>query len=104
MLKIKAKCKDNSVFWEVLDGRYPEASEQLRKQLRDEIWNSNGEGWKGLALGACATIQGVQELLSKIDGLMRSFKDMEQAVEDKTKDEGEADKDGSKGREIVVLD
>ncbi|GAD98631.1 mediator of RNA polymerase II transcription subunit 14 [Paecilomyces variotii No. 5] len=58
------------ITWILRDARTPQEKStpgQLESKLRERIYNSQGDGWKGLGTGAVADIQKVGNLLSELD-------------------------------------
>jgi mediator of RNA polymerase II transcription subunit 14 len=45
----------------------------LEEELRDIIYNSKGDGWKGLDKGAIADAEKVGNLISVLDGIMKAY-------------------------------
>ncbi|KAJ9357254.1 mediator complex subunit MED14-domain-containing protein [Paecilomyces variotii] len=58
------------IAWILRDARTAQEKSnpgQLESKLRERIYNSQGEGWKGLGTGAVADVQKVGNLLSELD-------------------------------------
>lgn len=58
------------ISWVLRDARTPQEKSnpgQLESKLRERLYNSQGDGWKGLGTGAVADVQKVGNLLSELD-------------------------------------
>ncbi|KAF2001091.1 MED14-domain-containing protein [Amniculicola lignicola CBS 123094] len=84
---IRARMKDDKAFWHIEDNdrKVPdlrpkaEASPthkrlETLKVAMDELWRSKGEAWTGYRLGALADMNGIVEMLKKLDEVVLSCK------------------------------
>lgn len=71
---IIARQRNDKVFWAVKDTSKGQAPSQTAYENLKSIWTSKGSGWTGLRNGAFAEGSGIDDLLRKIDGVVRHAK------------------------------
>ncbi|KAH8676654.1 mediator complex subunit MED14-domain-containing protein [Tricladium varicosporioides] len=70
--EIKLRQRRGVPWWYIIriDNRGP--GDELDNSLRS-VWNLNGPGWQGMRVSAVAQRSGVEELVGKIDDVVRTF-------------------------------
>lgn len=95
VLDFELKPKDGRQMWFVRNVHQVENEEAAK--ILGQIWRTSVESWFGVGNGAIAGVDGVEDLLQRIDTAVRSAKT-------ESESDGRKTKGNSSGHEIVILD
>ena len=71
MFEVKMMQRRGEPWWYVRRTDVHETEGDVMDLALKPLWNSNGEGWQGMRVNAVARVDGVEELLGKLDDVMR---------------------------------